>query len=131
MSIFSRKKFFAASAFLILPKFISAGPFIKKKKLIVHHVLFWLRKPISNDEKNKFINDLKSLIEIEHHHTFIGEPISNQEIKEESTYDVSLLTYFDDVQGYQAYKDHNVYKNLIKKYSSSWDKVVEYNSLTL
>jgi hypothetical protein len=110
--------------------FMATGQKRKKKNLIVHHTLFWLKDPKSVEDKNNLIENLRTLEKIEYHRTLIGVPVDNVEYEStDSSYDVSLVTYFDNVNARIEYQNNPVHKAFIEKCAGLWQKTVSYDTI--
>lgn len=104
-----------------------------QKKMLAHHVFFWLKNPQSEADRAKLIEGLKTLRKIETvRDLHIGIPASTEkrEVVDHS-YSVSELIFFDDVKGQNVYQDHAIHKQFVEKYSSLWSKVVVYDSMDI
>src|SRR5258708_17328552 len=101
------------------------------KKVLVHHVYFWLKNPASAEDRAKLIEGLRTLEKIETvHHLHIGVPASTEKRPVvDSSYSVSELIFFDDVPAQNIYQDHAIHKKFVEDCSSLWEKVIVYDSL--
>jgi hypothetical protein len=118
--------FTAASA--VIPEiFIQMG---KKDKQISHHVFFWLKNPESEADLKKLIEGVRTLQKIETIREFhIGVPASTEKRPVvDSSFSVSELLFFDDLEGQEKYQEHPVHKKFVEDYSHLWQKVVVYDS---
>lgn len=99
---------------------------------IVHHVLFWLKNPESETDRNQLIEGLHTLQEIpEVKELKVGIPASTLEREVvDSSFDVSELMIFESVEAQDAYQVHPTHKAFIENYGHLWDKVVVYDVLT-
>jgi len=101
-----------------------------KKSLIVHHVLFWLKNPNSEEDKVKLIKGLRTLEKIEFHRTLIGVPVDTSSSEEEDrSYSVSFVTYFDNDKGRLAYKNNPVHQTFMTDYNHLWEKKITYDTV--
>lgn len=103
----------------------------KAKKQLLHHVFFWLKNPDSKEDLNKLISGLETLRKIETvKKLHIGVPASTEKRPVvDSSYSVSELMVFDDVEGQNAYQVHPLHTKFVEQYSSLWDRVVVYDSI--
>lgn len=103
----------------------------KEKKQLLHHVFFWLKNPDSKEDLNKLIGGLETLRKIETvKKLHIGVPASTEKRPVvDSSYSVSELMVFDDVEGQNAYQVHPLHTKFVEQYSSLWDRVVVYDSI--
>lgn len=125
-----RRKFFVATLFSVLNPFLVIGQKKKKKSLIVHHTLFWLKNPKSVEDKDKLIENLRTLEKIEYHRTLIGVPVRDIEYEAtDSTYDVSIVTYFDNIKGRIEYQNNPAHRAFIEKCADLWQKKISYDTV--
>ncbi len=103
----------------------------KKKKILSHHVFFWLKKPDSKEDLNKLIAGLNSLRKIETIKSLqIGVPASTEKREVvDNSFSVSELMFFDDVEGQKIYQDHPIHKKFIDDCSALWEKVIVYDAI--
>ena len=103
----------------------------KKRKMVIHHVFFWLKNPQSKEDLEKLIRGLKSLGKINSvRKLHIGIPAGTEQRDViDSSYSVSELMFFDDLQGQKDYQDHPLHKKFIESCSNLWEKVVVYDSV--
>jgi len=124
-----RKPFILALISALNP-FSVAGQKRKKKNLIVHHTLFWLKNPESVEDRDSLIMNLKSLEKIEYHRTLIGVPLNTVKYETtDSSYDVSIVTYFDNASGRVEYENNPVHKAFMEKCKGLWRKSISYDTL--
>ena len=104
-------------------------PLTKEKAGIIHHVLFWLKNPASQNDKEQLIKGLESLRKIETvKKLFIGVPASTEQRDViDNSYHVSELMFFDDLEGQEIYQQHPVHQQFIKENLHLWEKVVVYD----
>ena len=97
--------------------------------MLAHHVLFWLKNPDSKEDKAKLQQGLQSLRAIETIRTIhIGTPSSTDRPVIDRSYDFSLITIFDDMEGHDIYQVHPIHKKFIEDNANLWSKVVIYDS---
>ena len=103
----------------------------KNKKQLSHHVFFWLKNPDSREDLNKLIAGLKTLEKIESiKKLYIGVPASTEKRDVvDSSFSVSELMFFDDVQGQNIYQEHPIHKKFIEQCAHLWEKVIVYDSI--
>ena len=125
-----RRKVLILAFISALNPFQVAGQKRKKKNLIVHHTLFWLKNPESVEDRDTLVTNLKTLEKIEYHRTLIGVPLNTIEYEgTDSSYDVSIVTYFDNADGRVAYQNNPVHRAFIEKCKGLWKKRVSYDTL--
>jgi hypothetical protein len=103
----------------------------KNKKQLTHHVFFWLKNPDSGEDLNKLIEGLRTLQKIESiKKLHIGIPASTEKRDVvDSSFSVSELMFFDDVQGQNIYQEHPIHKKFVEQCSHLWAKVIVYDSI--
>jgi len=129
MAQLHRRRFLFTLSGLLAGATLWASP-RKKKNLIVHHMLFWLKNPESAEDKTRLMANLNTLKKIEYHRTLIGTPLAGAEFEgTDTSYDVSLVTYFDDITGRTAYENHPVHQEFIRESRQLWQKQVTYTTV--
>ncbi len=104
-----------------------------KKKMLSHHVLFWLKNPESKEDLAKLIQGLNSLRKIETIKDLqIGVPASTEKRDVvDTSFSISELMFFDDVEGQNVYQDHPLHKKFIEDCSGLWAKVIVYDAIEI
>ena len=127
----NRRKFIAGAIAVGVTSAASALPkmSIADKIPVVHHVFFWLKNSRSVEDTNKLIEGLKTLRGIEKIKMLhIGVPADTEKRPVvDSSYDVSELMFFDNLEDQKSYQDHPLHLKFIENCSSLWDKVVVYD----
>lgn len=105
----------------------------KTKKMVVHHVFFWLKNPNSKEDLAKLLAGLQTLKKIE---TVRGIHIGVTAKTEErsvvdATFSASELLFFDDLAGQKTYQDHPIHLEFVKNCSALWEKVIVYDSIDI
>ena len=125
-----RRKFILSAPVFLGIQSANAKGLKSKKSLIVHHVLFWLKNPNSDEDKIKLIEGLRALKKIEFHRTLIGVPVKTSGAEgEDDSYHVSLVTYFDNDKGRLAYKANPLYQSFMTEYNHLWERKVTYDTV--
>jgi hypothetical protein len=127
----SRRQFIATTSLLTLAGSTSAIDMQKEKKVLVHHVFFWLKNPQSTDDRDKLVKGVKALGKIETVRMLhVGVPASTEKRDVvDNSYHVSELMFFDNVEDQQTYQDHPLHQKFIQEHSALWDKVVVYDTI--
>lgn len=98
----------------------------------VHHVYFWLKKPLSRESGMKFENGLKQLVTIE---TIVGKHIGTPATTNrgviDSSYSYSLLLTFKNKKDQDIYQTHPTHLKFIEEFGELWEKVVVYDSVSI
>lgn len=129
----TRRTFVASAVGLGLSTAAIALPTLKNKKMLTHHVFFWLKNPSSKEDLNKLIEGLRTLEKIETVKSIhIGVPASTEKRDVvDNSYHASELLFFDDVAGQDAYQVHPIHKKFVENYSPLWEKVIVYDSISV
>ena len=129
----TRRKFLTTAAALSAVAATTAMPTMetKIKKQLTHHVFFWLKNPNSKEDLNKLIAGLKTLEKIESvKKLHVGVPASTEKRDVvDSSFSVSELMFFDDVEGQNVYQEHPIHKKFVEQCSPLWEKVIVYDSI--
>ena len=63
---------------------------------------------------------------------YIGTPASTEQRSVvDSSYHVSELMFFNDLEGQKTYQDHPIHKKFVEDCSHLWEKVVVYDMLAV
>ena len=129
----NRRKFIASLAAIgaVVSGFSFRSTTKMKKKVLSHHVFFWLKNPDSKEDLAKLIQGLDSLRKIETIRGLqIGVPASTEKRDVvDNSFSVSELMFFDDVAGQNTYQDHPLHKKFIEDCSHLWEKVIVYDAM--
>jgi len=129
----TRRTFIASAAVLSagVASGMSLAPMEKNKKLLAHHVFFWLKNPSSKEDLEKLLAGLRTLAKIETiRELHIGVPAST-EVRPvvDNSYSASELMFFDDLEGQKTYQDHPIHQKFIADCSHLWEKVIVYDAI--
>ncbi|GAA4412811.1 Dabb family protein [Nibrella viscosa] len=104
-----------------------------KKRQVIHHVFFWLKNPNSTEDLNKLLDGLRSLEKIEAVRQYhIGIPaLTEARAVVDKTYAVSALSFFDDLEGQNAYQVHPLHKKFVETCSPLWSRIQVYDAVDL
>ena len=132
----TRRKFLAGISTAAAVSLTSSFPALSadnEKKLLVHHVFFWLKNPSSKEDLEKLLEGVNSLKKIETlKQVKIGIPAATTKSDViDDSYNISLFTVFDDLKGHDVYQDHPIHQAFVKNYSPLWNKVVVYDSVDI
>jgi hypothetical protein len=104
----------------------------KQLDYFVHHVFFWLKKPVNRETRLKFENGLKKLVTIE---TIVvkhlGTPATTDRGVIDSTYSYSLLLTFKSKEDQDIYQTHPTHLKFIDECEELWERVVVYDSVSM
>ncbi|MBC7391531.1 MAG: Dabb family protein [Opitutaceae bacterium] len=97
--------------------------------MLVHHVLFWLKSDISNEQKKSFHEGLKTLEKIETIKSYyIGTPAPIERAVVDISYTFSLLIIFENLAGHDVYQVHPIHKGFLDEFRILFEKVIIYDS---
>ena len=102
------------------------------EKLFIHHVYFWLKKPVTAEIKAKFEKALKELVTIEtivDYH--LGVPAGTSRDVIDASYSYSLLVTFKNKEDQDIYQPHPKHQKFIADCQALWEKVVVYDSISI
>ncbi|MBC8984551.1 Dabb family protein [Pedobacter sp. N36a] len=127
----NRRKFIGTAAVLSLGTMASAMPLTNTKDNypVVHHVFFWLKNPNSTADRDQLIAGLKKLSKIptvRKIHVGITASTEKRDVID-SSWSVSELMFFSDLEGQATYQTHPIHLEFIKNCSHLWEKVVVYD----
>ena len=132
----NRRKFIGAATALaagtITAKAASAMPQQPQQRPpLVHHVFFWLKNPGSTADRDKLVEGVKTLAKIETVKELHVGILANTEKRDvvDTSWAVSELMFFNDVQGQATYQQHPVHLEFIKNYGHLWEKVIVYDAM--
>lgn len=98
--------------------------------MLVHTVYFYLNPEISESEKAQFIEQVKTLEDIETVEAFyVGTPADTPDRPVIRTdYSVAITVVLDDIEGQVIYQEHPIHKDFITNNSHLWTDVVIYDA---
>ncbi len=98
--------------------------------MLVHTVLFWLRRDLEDDAINAFRLGLESLKTIESTEAvYIGRPANTPARPViDGSYDFCLTVLLADVAAHDAYQDHPRHHEFLEKFASYWQQVKIYDA---
>ncbi len=98
-------------------------------KRFVHIVNFWLRKDLTEEERQRFEAGVRALQTISSLAFFhLGTPASTDRPVIDRSYDYCLLCMFDSKAAHDAYQTDPVHDQFRDTCTPLWDKVVIYDS---
>ncbi len=131
MSKQNRKQFISttvmAGAGLLTASSAKAGT----KKMLVHHVFFWLKNPSSKEDLDKLLTGLRTLKKIKTvKQIHIGVPAATEERSVvDASYQASEILFFENTAAQKIYQDDPIHQKFIADCSHLWSKVVVYDSM--
>jgi hypothetical protein len=100
---------------------------------VIHHALFWLKNPDSQEDLNRLIEGVRTLKDVEVvRQLYVGTPASTEKRDVvDNSYHVSEVMIFDSVEDQAAYQVHPIHQKFVKDCGHLWARVVVYDSATL
>jgi len=98
--------------------------------MLNHTVIFWLKKELSDQDKQIFHHELEKLGMIESvDQLFIGSPASttNRPVIDNS-YDYCLTVILEDISAHDIYQQDPIHLKFIENCAHMWDKVKIYDA---
>ena len=98
--------------------------------MLVHTVIFWLKKELSEDQKVVFTNEVKTLGEIssvESFHIGTPAPTPKRPVIEDS-YDYAITVVLKDMGAHDDYQVDPIHLDFIDKCKDFWERVVIYDA---
>lgn len=95
-----------------------------------HHVLFFLKDPESTADRDALMAGMKKLAAISAIRQFqIGLPVPSERSVVDSSWSVSMLTFFDGAADEETYQNHPVHLEFIENCKHLWERVVVFDAL--
>jgi hypothetical protein len=102
------------------------------KNTFIHHVYFWLKNPLSNEDRSSLVEGLKKLSLVDTIKTFhIGVPAATSRDVIDSSYAVSWLLMFNNKEDQDSYQTDPIHLKFIAECAHLWSKVVVYDTISL
>jgi hypothetical protein len=98
--------------------------------MLVHTVIFWLKKDLSEDQQVVFTNEVKTLGEIssvESFHIGTPAPTPKRPVIEDS-YDYAITVVLKDMDAHDDYQVDPIHLDFIDKCKDMWERVVIYDA---
>jgi hypothetical protein len=97
--------------------------------MLVHFVLFWLKKGTSEKERAEFRKSLESLASVETVESLhVGTPIPSDRPVVDTSYDFALTVVFRDTAAMEAYQVHPLHRAFVDKNKPRWEKLQVYDA---
>jgi hypothetical protein len=98
----------------------------------IHHVFFWLKKPVTTEARKQFEEGLRKLVKVEtivDHH--LGIPAGTNRTVIDGSYTYSLLLTFSNREDHDVYQSHPIHLGFIEENSALWERVVVYDTISI
>ena len=101
-----------------------------QKNMFVHSVYFWLKPDLTEEQRAKFWEGVRSLTTIESvRQGFAGLPASTDRPIIDRSYSCALIVIFDDPAGHDAYQVDPVHDKFREECAPFWSKVLIYDAV--
>jgi hypothetical protein len=100
---------------------------------MIHHALFWLKNPDSQEDLERLIQGVRTLKQIDVvRQLYVGAPASTEKRDVvDNSYHVSEVMFFDSLEDQAAYQAHPIHQRFVKDCGHLWSRVVVYDANTL
>ena len=96
--------------------------------MFVHCVYFWLRDDLTDAERGRFVEGVRSLTTLDTvRHGWVGTPADTDRPVIDRSYSYALVVAFDDEAGHDAYQVHPVHDRFRDTCASLWIQVKIYD----
>ena len=98
--------------------------------MLVHSVIFWLKKDLSPEDRSQFEKEVRALEEISTvDQIFLGKPAATTKRPViDDTYDFFLTVVLKDVNAHDQYQEDPIHLEFIAKCSHMWESVKIYDA---
>ena len=101
-----------------------------EKNIFIHHVYFWLKNPLSVEDRDNLIEGLKKLSTVTTIKNFhIGMPAATSREVIDSSYAISWLLLFNNKDDQDSYQIDPVHLKFVEDCKHLWSKVVVYDTI--
>ena len=131
----NRREFLTSASLLACTPWLAEQslPLQNTGNMVIHQVFFWLKHKDSKEDKamlQKGLQSLKAISEVKQ--LYIGTPASTiQRDVIDSSYSFSMIMFFDDIAGQDAYQIHPLHEAFVEQHKHLWNRVVVYDMQTL
>ena len=93
--------------------------------MLIHTVIFWLKKNLNAEDRSQFFQGVEKLGEIQSvEHNFIGTPANTTKRPVvDDTYDCAITVVLKNLKDHDLYQVDPIHLNFIKECSHLWEKV--------
>ena len=100
--------------------------------MLVHTVVFWLRKDLSPAAREAFrregLESLSTISSVSKMHIGAPAPIPPRPVVDAS-YDFAITALFEDVAAHDAYQVDPVHKAFLARFKGDWERVQIYDAM--
>ena len=96
--------------------------------MFVHTVFFWLKKELSQEQKEAFFKGVDTLKTIQPNVMITtGTPASTNRPIIDTSYDYGLTCIFESLEDHDKYQVDPVHLKFVENHANDWDKVLIYD----
>ncbi|QMU30302.1 Dabb family protein [Adhaeribacter radiodurans] len=100
--------------------------------MFVHHVFFFLKPELNQEQQSAFEAGVKSLLPIKHVKLGdVGKPASTDRPVIDRSYSYSLLLVFENLADHDAYQVDPTHLKFVETCQQYWERVQIYDSETV
>jgi hypothetical protein len=98
-------------------------------RMFVHTVYFWMKSGATETDRRQLVNDCIALLGKVPavRQIFAGRPAMTPREVVDNSYGVGLTVLLDDKAGHDAYQEHPLHQEFIKRNKQHWDRVQIYD----
>jgi len=98
--------------------------------MLTHHVLFWLKAETSEELRKAFRAGVETLEKIESVQSmYVGTPAPIERAVVDTTYTLSLVIVFEDLEGHNVYQVHPLHLAFLEEFKVLFEKVIIYDAI--
>jgi len=103
-----------------------------EKNIFIHHVYFWLKNPLSIEDRDSLVEGLKKLSSVTTIKNFhIGIPATTSREVIDNSYAISWLLLFNNKDDQDSYQIDPVHLKFVEDCKHLWNKVVVYDTIAI
>ena len=103
---------------------------LPKKKVLVHHVFFWLKDPKNVEARKEFEIGLQALVKVPQVQSYhIGTPVESPREVVDDSFTYSYIAFFKNEEDQNIYQTHPIHLKFIENCQHLWEKVVVYDAM--
>lgn len=97
---------------------------------LIHTVYFWLENSDSEADRQKLLEGLNTIKEIEHiKEGYVGVPAPTARGVIDNSYDFSITFIFENGEKEEAYQTHPIHVEFVEEHQDLWKRVVVYDAI--
>ena len=96
--------------------------------MFVHNVYFWLKKELTEEQREKFFAGVDTLKDIQPNVKIVtGKPADTDRPIIDRSYDYGLVCIFESLEDHDKYQVDPVHLKFVENHANDWDKVLIYD----